>query len=222
MFGLGLSGQTTRLVVAVFFVVCGYLVVAQDSSNEGQPSSTDEPAFCNGLECPKFKEINKTQNYEERDYAPSRWVSTRLDAVKYDEAVDVLMMKLYHYIAGKNSRNQAIPMTAPVLCHVVLGRDGAHGESNITMFLYLSPSLTDPPEPTDNAVVLTDLPEQKVFTRSFGGFAKEDDYLKNTMALAEALVRDSEDFDNSYFYTASYDSPFKPLNRHNEVWYVAK
>ncbi|GFR77865.1 heme-binding protein 2-like [Elysia marginata] len=112
-------------------------------------------------------------------------------------------------------------MTAPVLNRVIPG-PGPACKSNFTMFFYLAPSLTNPPEPTDKTVVITSLPEQKVFTRYFGGFAREADYVENAEVLGKALIRDSRDFDASFFYTAGYDSPFKILFRHNEVWYVAK
>jgi len=44
--------------------------------NEAKPFS-DEPKFCNGIECPHFKTINKTDKYEVRFYpTPYKWAST--------------------------------------------------------------------------------------------------------------------------------------------------
>lgn len=43
---------------------------------EAKPIS-DEPKFCNGIECPHFKTINKTDKYEVRSYpTPYKWAST--------------------------------------------------------------------------------------------------------------------------------------------------
>lgn len=54
------------------------LAVIVLSSVEAKPSRDDpEPAFCNGLECPHFKIVNKTDKYELRCYQNDyKWVST--------------------------------------------------------------------------------------------------------------------------------------------------
>lgn len=52
------------------------LVVVALSFAEAKPIE-DEPKFCNGLECPHFETINKTDKYEERCYPIDyKWVST--------------------------------------------------------------------------------------------------------------------------------------------------
>ncbi|RUS81148.1 hypothetical protein EGW08_011089 [Elysia chlorotica] len=223
--------STTKLVVLVLL----YSSVASSLPNshplyfknsridvdEVKTALTEKPDFCHNLECPEYKEINKTKDYEEREYVPTKWISTHLEGVDYSEAIRTMFLKLFDYIDGKNSRNEKIAMTAPVLNRVIPGA-GPACKSNFTMFFYLSPSVTNPPEPNDKTVVLTSLPGQRVFTRYFGGFAKESDYVKNAEALGNALLKDSKNFDSSFFYTAGYDSPFKILFRHNEVWYVAK
>lgn len=50
---------------------------------EAKPIS-DEPKFCNGIECPHFKTINKTDKYEVRSYpTPYKWASTVVEGRKF-------------------------------------------------------------------------------------------------------------------------------------------
>ena len=58
------------------------------SFGEAKPVSTvsrDEPKFCNGIECPHFKTINKTDKYEVRSYpTPYKWASTVVAGRKFN------------------------------------------------------------------------------------------------------------------------------------------
>lgn len=52
------------------------LAVVLLAFTEAKPMNS-EPAFCNGLECPHFKTVNKTANYELRCYKEDyKWAST--------------------------------------------------------------------------------------------------------------------------------------------------
>lgn len=61
-----------------------------------------------------------------------------------------------------------------------------------------------------------------VLNRSFGGFASAKKNQDEILALAESLKRDGKTFQEKVYYTAGYDSRFKLLNRHNEVWLIKK
>lgn len=64
--------QTTLAVVALLA-----LAFAEAKPTETKPTTTKEPDFCNELECPHFKTINKTEKYEVRFYpTPYKWTST--------------------------------------------------------------------------------------------------------------------------------------------------
>ncbi|GFO26520.1 heme-binding protein 2-like [Plakobranchus ocellatus] len=180
-----------------------------------------KPDFCNHLDCPDFTELNKTKDYEERAYRASRWVSTSVEGMDYSAAEEEMFDKLFLYIEGENTKKQVIKMTAPVLTKVIAG-SGPACKSNFTMSFYLPPSLKQPPQPTDKTVYFSSLPAQKVFVSYFGGYATESAWLEHAETLAKALVRDSKSFNQDFFFTAGYDSPFKILNRHNEVWYIAE
>lgn len=52
------------------------LAVVLLAFTEAKPMN-GEPAFCNGIECPHFKTVNKTANYELRCYKEDyKWAST--------------------------------------------------------------------------------------------------------------------------------------------------
>ena len=57
--------------------------------------------------------------------------------------------------------------------------------------------------------------------RSFPGFAQLPDYQKYAVELATA-IGDPSKYVQDYWFTAGYNSPYQILNRHNEVWFVAK
>ena len=58
------------------------------------------------------------------------------------------------------------------------------------------------------------------FSRSFGGWASQDDYVEQVEKLA-AAINDPTRFDNTQYYQVGYDSPMTWWNRHNEVWLLA-
>ncbi|KAK3730760.1 hypothetical protein RRG08_015677 [Elysia crispata] len=184
------------------------------------PPTDNAPAFCNKLDCPVFTVVNKTEDYEERQYVASNWVTTNEQGVDYATASRVMFKKLYDYIDGTNVKHMKIKMTNPVLVQVEAG-PGPACKSNFTQSFFVSTSMKDPPQPSDKTVFFSSFPSQKVFVRTFDGFATEPDWVKNAEALGKALGRDSRSFVQSSFFTAEYDSPFKVLNRHNEVWYIA-
>ena len=54
----------------------------------------------------------------------------------------------------------------------------------------------------------------------FDGFAEVDDYLSKIVELSES-IGGTEQHVTSFYYTAGYDSPFEPFDRHNEAWLLA-
>lgn len=111
-------------------------------------------------------------------------------------------------------------MTAPVATKVVPGA-GPNCESTFTVSFYIPPvHQADPPKPTNPDVFIEEFPEMSVYTRSFGGFADDDQFLNEARALS-GLLKERKVHEDFYF-TAGYDSPFKLFNRTNEVWLVKK
>jgi len=178
-----------------------------------------EPAFCNGLECPKFTVEKTTKEYELRMYPTSSWVSTNIVGMDYDKATSEGFHRLFDYISGANELNMKIDMTAPVTTRVIPG-PGPACESNFTVSFFVPFKYQEnPPKPTSPDVFISSLPEFEAYVRSFKGFAGQDEYLKEAATLAADLSNATISHHTDFFYTAGYDSPFKPFNRHNEVWY---
>jgi len=172
------------------------------------------PEFCNDIDCPKFTVVTTTNDYEERNYEASHWVSATSTGYGLNEAYLKMFMKLFRYISGNNENEEKIAMTAPVLI-----TQGPACENNFTMSFYISPKVGDAPAPTDATVFLSSMPEMTVYVRSFTGFASNADYAKNAADLAAALPKTAK-YNKDMYYTGGYNSPFTLFNRHNEVWFI--
>jgi hypothetical protein len=199
-----------------------------------QPSSASPPWFCHRIDCPEFKPVAHTKDYDTRAYpAGLKWTSTVVTGMEYDAAVSAAFMKLFKYISGENADKAKVPMTAPVRVRVTPGA-GPFCESNFTVSFFVpfvkgQPGVQiDPPEPTSPAVFSeTDPSAYTVYARSFGGRAEEKKLLAEAAALAAALEKDGKGAggkgaggERESFFFAGYDSPFRVLGRHNEVWYA--
>eukprot|EP00057_Strongylocentrotus_purpuratus_P004551 XP_003728923.1 PREDICTED: heme-binding protein 2 [Strongylocentrotus purpuratus] len=182
----------------------------------------------NKLQMPGY-ELVKTyeKGYEERKYAPSRWVSTSLDLITAEEAAAVTtkerrgsFFKLFNYIQGENEGGHKIEMTAPVARQYIPGQ-GPACETKYTMSFFVPREFTEnTPKPTAPDVFITDLPGMTVFVKKFGGNANDEKYMEEMKKFIPILEKDGHQVKDDVYYFAGYDSPFKLLNRRNEVWLV--
>nr|DBA26978.1 TPA: hypothetical protein GDO54_011164 [Pyxicephalus adspersus] len=62
----------------------------------------------------------------------------------------------------------------------------------------------------------------KYITGSFGGYALDPTFFKEAQFLAEQLRARGLEFEDSFYLRSGYNDPFTLLNRHNEVWFIAK
>jgi len=194
---------------------------------EAKPISeiSDEPTFCNGIECPHFKTINKTDKYEVRSYpTPYKWASTVVAGYEYDKAVRMGFDRLFNYIEGENVKKMKIPMTAPVAVEIQPGQ-GPFCKNNFTINFFVPfEDQADPAAPTDKDVYISSLPAFTAYVKVYGGFSNINEVQKYSEELGEDLVKDGlgDTFRKDVFFYAGYDSPFKVFNRHNEIWYLRK
>ncbi|XP_040285147.1 heme-binding protein 2 [Bufo bufo] len=179
--------------------------------------------FSSGIQMPNWTAIETSTDYEIRQYEPAKWVNTKVTSMKdWDSAISTGFMRLFNYIQGNNEKKVKVEMTAPVTTYVEPGA-GPACESTITISFYIPPeNQDDPPTPSESNVFVTERPETTVYVRSFAGFTNGAKNQEQMLKLSECLKRDGKVFDENNFYTAGYDSPFKLLNRHNEVWLIAK
>ncbi|KAI5193938.1 Heme-Binding Protein 2 [Manis pentadactyla] len=161
-------------------------------------------------------------SYEIRHYGPAKWVSTSVESMDWDSAIQTGFTRLNSYIQGKNEKEMKIKMTAPVTSYVEPG-SGPFSESTITISLYIpSEQQLDPPQPSESDVFIEDRAEMTVFVRSFDGFSSAQKNQEQLLTLASILREEGKVFNEKVYYTAGYDSPFQLLNRNNEVWLIQK
>ncbi|XP_066103968.1 heme-binding protein 2 [Saccopteryx bilineata] len=161
-------------------------------------------------------------SYEIRQYGPAKWVSTSVESMDWDSAIQTGFTRLNSYIQGKNDKETKIKMTAPVMSYVEPG-SGPFSESTITISLYIpSEQQSDPPRPAESDVFIEDRAEMTVFVRSFDGFSSAQKNQEQLLTLASILREEGKVFDEKVYYTAGYNSPFNLLNRNNEVWLIQK
>ncbi|KAI4902326.1 hypothetical protein NFI96_020008 [Prochilodus magdalenae] len=179
--------------------------------------------FSTGLENPKFTpQDSKGQDYEVRTYQQTNWVSTTVTGTEQDSALGTGFNRLFQYIRGNNEKKVKVEMTAPVTCLINPG-EGPTCESSFTVSFYVPEEhQAAPPKPTDPEIFVEDRKELTVFVRTFGGFANTQNTREELLKLSESLTRDGMAFKEAPYYRVGYDSPFKLVNRRNEVWLIKK
>jgi len=182
-------------------------------------------SICNGNQCPDFRVVETVPGkYQKRVYAPAKWVSTTVMGLTRDDAAGDGFMTLFGYIQGQNVEKQKVEMTAPVTVRIIPGQ-GPACETTFTVSFFVPYEYQEegspPPTPTNENVTIVDLPEFTVYVSMFGGRAHDDEWISHETELGETLTELGLAFEDSFYYTAGYDSPFRLWNRHNEVWLVA-
>lgn len=133
-------------------------------------------------------------------------------------------MRLFDYIEGENVKKVKIPMTAPVAVEIQPGQ-GPFCKNNFTVNFFIPfADQSSPIDPTNKEVFISSLPEFYAYVIVYGGYSNINKVQEYSEELGEALVKDGlgDTFRKDVFFYAGYDSPFKPLNRHNEIWYIRK
>ncbi|XP_054424929.1 heme-binding protein 2 [Pteronotus mesoamericanus] len=185
-----------------------------------------EDAEAQVVETPDWKALGDADaqpgSYEIRHYGPAKWVSTSIESMDWDSAIQTGFTRLNSYIQGKNEKEMKIKMTAPVMSYVEPG-SGPFSESTVTISLYVpSEQQSDPPRPSESDVFIEDRAEMTVFVRSFDGFSSAQKNQEQLLTLASILREEGKVFDEKVYYTAGYNSPFNLLDRNNEVWLIQK
>jgi len=195
----------------------GLLLVLTADARVG-PSS-EQPELCTETrECLLYDVVCKTATYEVRHYSAVKWVSTDEAGFLMEAPLVRAFRRLFKYIDGGNEQGAKVEMTSPV----VLKEDQAGTwASNVYTMSFLLPSehQQKAPTPTDAQVYFTDMPEMKVYVRSYGGWMGSWWTWINTYYLKRDLKAAGAQYDGAFAYGVGYDSPMKMLNRHNEVWF---
>ncbi|XP_076027792.1 heme-binding protein 2 [Genypterus blacodes] len=179
--------------------------------------------FSSGLQHPTFTPVEaKASDYEVRTYHDTKWVSTSLSGMQWDEAMSTGFRRLFSYIQGNNQNKVKVEMTAPVSCRVDPG-PGPACETQFTVSFYIPEEhQASPPEPSDPQVFVEHRKEFAAYVRTYGGFSNEKMKREELQKLMVSLQRDGAPYRDDPYYAAGYDSPFKLTNRKNEVWLLKK
>ncbi|XP_072259175.1 heme-binding protein 2-like [Pyxicephalus adspersus] len=198
------------------------LVLGTSEATEKEPELSNgyqKPAFCQKADCPKYEVEKQYDNFELRAYEAIRWVRTPLESDFFGLEMVKSFRRLFKYITGSNVEEMKIDMTVPVVIYVPLNQPPA---GNSTMSFFVPHEVENAPQPTDPKVYLDNSPALNVYVRSFGGYALDPTFFKEAQFLAEQLRALGLEFEDSFYLRSGYNDPFTLLNRHNEVWVIAK
>ncbi|XP_041921885.1 heme-binding protein 1-like [Alosa sapidissima] len=175
----------------------------------------DAPWFCHGYDCPEFTDIHTNEDFEERFYNASHWITIDV-AIPNKEEVKKALWTLYYYSKGENEEKANVDLPWPRIILVEGDGDEKHGSVSWPV-----PPETHLPKPNDATIKETDIPAGTVYVRSFGGVASEADAYDNVDQLKASLEAAGKSFNPDRFVAAGYDPLIRLFNRHNEVWLFA-
>ncbi|KAJ0033116.1 hypothetical protein NQD34_000223 [Periophthalmus magnuspinnatus] len=207
--------------MAVTWVLSLLLVLVVSAGGSVGPSSNN--SLCSeSRECLQYELLCQTDEYEVRHYSPTLWVSTDAEAYFMGVGAAMAFRRLFQYITGANEGGYQMDMTAPVL--VKIPEETTMWEPAIYTLSFPLPQAyqEQPPQPTNDKLYFTEMPDMDVYVRSYGGWMLSVTSRLQAHQLTKELDRVRASYNHSHHYGVGYDSPLKLLNRHNEVWYVSE
>ena len=156
-----------------------------------------------------YKVIKTIGSIEIREYPKSLYASYYIKGSGNNSRFRVLA----NYIFGGNDRQEQIGMTSPVNMKI--------SSSNNEM-LFLMPKRYEKanlPQPNNNEIEIVTIEKRKVATIRFAGYANDKKVESKKAQLIETLKKYNIQHTNN-FELMVYDSPYKLLNRRNEVLVV--
>ncbi|KAK3532641.1 hypothetical protein QTP86_027427 [Hemibagrus guttatus] len=177
-------------------------------TTEARIGNSSEPtSYCTETkECLLFDLICKGEEYEVRHYEAAKWVTTEAESMFKDLAKMKAFRKLYNYITGENEAGAKIDMTAPVIIKVKEEVPLLEKSVYVLSFLLPSDYQKQPPQPNESTVYFTDMPDMKVYVKSFGGWMVSAVATKYSNDLKEALDKAEATYNTDYHYEVGYNS----------------
>ncbi|XP_070842562.1 uncharacterized protein [Chaetodon trifascialis] len=165
------------------------------------------PDSCPSQQCPQYKLINKNQDFEERLYDATKWITTKIESSAYADLM-AAHSRLKDYCERQNNAGYTIADdTWPVVITVTEGHD-------LSMSWFVAPG-TAIPENTDHSVTLQSKPATTVYVRPFTGTPGIQPAQENANALLEALDKNCANLPT--YSGVGYES-YYAVTHHNEVW----
>lgn len=159
--------------------------------------------------------------YEKRQYDKGHWACITMREETYEQSICYGFMRIMKYICQQNSLGDYLGMTLPIV--TVVRTDEAHSvmAQEVTVAYFLPEyHQAQPPQPTDNEIVIEIWPATTVYTRPFTGPTNEVTIIDQINAMAELLDSPGMCVNNS-FIVAGYTNPAHS-NRQNEIWFLER
>lgn len=171
------------------------------------------PDFCRGYECPEFKVVQKTKDFEERTYSASRWITTGI-ASATEEDLKVGFTSLYQYCTGQNNGSTGVTTkTWPATVTIT----EVEGGKDVSVSFFIPPG-TVLPAPSDPSIREETISARNVYVRIYSSFMSSSAAQANVKQLREALKQAGKAFEPHRYTAAGYQNPWVIFNQHNEVW----
>jgi hypothetical protein len=177
------------------------------------------------LEEARYAVLEREGDFELRQYEPQIIAETLVEG-DFQEVGNEGFRRLYDYISGKNRRQQAIPMTAPVAQEgasekismtAPVNQEQVGGKWRITFLMPSQYTMETLPEPLDARVQLTKVPGKLKAALSYSGTWSRGRYEDKEKRLKE-LIRERGLKIVGEPVFARYNPPFMPwFLRRNEV-----
>lgn len=169
----------------------------------------------NDLELPSYTVVNKSTEFEIRDYEPMTLASLKMgnqnesSVQRNGRAFNALAGFLF----GKNSDKKSMSMTSPVFI------DWSDTQKEKMSFVIPKRDADDVPMPTDSSILIEVTRPVRVAVREFPGFATEKEVVMQKEALIEALKQEGYQVPVIPQMTvAQYNQPITvPTVRRNEI-----
>ncbi|XP_057465254.1 uncharacterized protein LOC130754977 [Actinidia eriantha] len=181
---------------------------------------------CSRMECPSYEVVHAGNGYAIRRYNTTAWMSTSpIHDISLFEATRTGSLQLFDYIQGKNSYEEKIEMTAPVITQV-FPSDGPFSASSVVVSFYI-PKQNQANPPSAKGLHVQRWAPTYAAVRQFGGYVSDYDVGEEAAALrgslagtawAAAIDKSHADEAIMGYIVAQYNSPLEFEHRVNEIW----
>ncbi|KAI3782416.1 hypothetical protein L2E82_12461 [Cichorium intybus] len=187
------------------------------------------------LETVKFKVLTRTDQYEIRELEPYFVAETTMPG-KYGFDLNGASQSfnvLAEYLFGKNTSNETMEMTTPVLTRKtpsegvtmdmttpVITKKMEDEDKWKMSFVLPSKYGSNLPLPKNSAVTIKEVPGRTVAVVAFSGFVTDEDVIQRESTLRKSLMKDTQYKVKSgaLVEVAQYNPPFTlPFTRRNEI-----
>jgi hypothetical protein len=177
------------------------------------------------LEEAKYTVLERDRDFELRQYEPQIVAETLVEG-DFQKVGNEGFRRLFDYISGKNRKQQAIPMTAPVSQEAcaekipmtsLVNQEQVGGKWRITFLMPSRYTLETLPEPLDQRVKLTKVPGGLMAALVYSGTWSRRRYEEKERRLRELVGQKGLKMAGDPVF-ARYNPPFTPwFLRRNEV-----